>query len=329
MSRDDTPAASAAADWFLRQQMGEAVENDPAFRVWLAEADAHRIAWQNACDAWASFDEEPDMLLAGIRQAALQARPPRRIARPVLWGVGSAVAAGVAALIAFQPGLFHMPAAPDGTDRPIARLAYDTPADARRDVTLPDGSHITLDRDTAMTATLYQRHREIALTRGQAYFAVAHDAARPFTVTAGGSKVTALGTEFDVLTQPQGMQVLLVSGRVAVADGDHNLKLAPGEGYDSTPGVRHVTRPDMAARLAWRDGYVEFSGEPLGRAVVEMNHGAAHHIVMHDKGIADLPMVTGRFKAGDTERFARALADIYGLTVLHRPDGTIELRRVR
>lgn len=317
-------AADAAADWLLRRQAGDDIERMAEFQAWLDADDAHCAAWQHALSVWGSFDEAPDLLLAGMRHAALAARPDRRIARSGWWAIGSAAAAAVVAL-AVHAGFAGWPGA-GSAEKPSAMLAFTTAAE-RKEVTLPDGSRVSLDSGTALTAALYRSHRDIRLAHGQAYFAVTHDGSRPLTVTAMGSSVTDIGTEFNVSAEPGGMQVLLIAGAVAVADGDHKLQLAPGESYDSSPGSKRIEHPDSHALLAWRDGYLEFTGEPLGQAVAEMNRYAIHPIVLRDPSIARLPSVAGRFKTGDTAQFAQALADIYGLKLVHLANGAIELRR--
>jgi transmembrane sensor len=323
---DQPDAAEAATHWLLRREAGEAVERMPEFQAWLDQAEAHRTAWHDARAVWDSFDEEPDLLLTGMRQAALAARPERRAGRGLWWMVGSAAAAAAAVVITVQAGYRARPIAPQA-ERPQATLAFATAPGDRQDVSLPDGTRVTLDGGTALTAAFYASHREVALTRGQAYFNVVHDPARPFTVRAMGSTITDIGTEFDVLARPQGMQVLLVQGAVAVADGDRRLNLVPGQSYDSSPGARRIERPDALALLAWRNGYIEFTGEPLGQAVAAMNRYAVHPIVVTDPTIASLPSVSGRFKVGDTVHFAEALADLYGLKLVHLPNGAIALRR--
>ncbi len=68
----------------------------------------------------------------------------------------------------------------------------------RRDVTLADGSVVHLDVDSEINVSFSSGHRDITLVNGRALFEVAHDASRPFVVSAGQSHTTALGTHFQV-----------------------------------------------------------------------------------------------------------------------------------
>jgi transmembrane sensor len=77
-------------------------------------------------------------------------------------------------------------------------LAFQTSAGERRAFDLPDGSRITLDADSVLNVQMLPDRRSLQLARGEAYFEVAKDAARPFLVRAGGAVVRAVGTAFDV-----------------------------------------------------------------------------------------------------------------------------------
>jgi transmembrane sensor len=76
--------------------------------------------------------------------------------------------------------------------------AYSTGPSEHRIVELPDGSKITLGARTELSTHYTANRRVIFLDRGEAWFDVAHNPSRPFTVLAGVGAITALGTQFDV-----------------------------------------------------------------------------------------------------------------------------------
>lgn len=86
--------------------------------------------------------------------------------------------------------------------------------------TLPDGSSVTLYAQAKLSypTAFSPSSRELHL-EGKAYFDVAKDAARPFSVYAGATKTTALGTSFTINTQEKNQRtsIILHSGKVAVA----------------------------------------------------------------------------------------------------------------
>ncbi len=134
----------------------------------------------------------------------------------------------------------------------------ETGSDQRRRLALADGSVVYLNRDTAVTLTAA---REVALRRGEIYVEVAEDpAAARFIVSTPQRQLTALGTKFDVRVAPEGTQLQVTQGKVAVSDlqlpvlaGQQLMLEGPAEGQpDISPAPRAThtiewTRDLMAA----------------------------------------------------------------------------------
>ena len=77
--------------------------------------------------------------------------------------------------------------------RAAATQHYATAATRQQQVALVDGSVVNLNVGTDVQVALTPSARRVTLTAGEAHFAVAHDTARPFIVTAGGVVVTSVG----------------------------------------------------------------------------------------------------------------------------------------
>lgn len=93
-------------------------------------------------------------------------------------------------------------------------FAYSTAPGERKEFALRDGSRVTLDADSALNVDFTAGHRSLNLARGEAYFQVAKDPARPFVVNASGTQVRAIGTQFDVRIADRRMVVAVVEGAV-------------------------------------------------------------------------------------------------------------------
>src|SRR5581483_8011498 len=78
-------------------------------------------------------------------------------------------------------------------------------------ITLRDGSRIVLSAQTRLWVRETSRARSISLQQGEALFTVAADRSRPFTVSVGTVAVRALGTEFSIRRQAEGVVDALVS----------------------------------------------------------------------------------------------------------------------
>ena len=100
----------------------------------------------------------------------------------------------------------------------------------RQKVLLPDGSVVAL---YGQAKIIYRDpfaadKREITL-EGQASFNVARDVAKPFTVKAGSTTTTVLGTCFNVQENEQGVTVRLYRGKVSVRAVVKEFVLSPGQ----------------------------------------------------------------------------------------------------
>ncbi|UXD70682.1 FecR family protein [Sphingobacterium faecium] len=86
--------------------------------------------------------------------------------------------------------------------------------------TLPDRSKVRLfAQSTIRYPNHFSNQNRVIYLDGKAYFSVAKDASRPFSVYASGTKTTALGTSFTIDTRNQAkhISVTLHTGKVVVA----------------------------------------------------------------------------------------------------------------
>jgi transmembrane sensor len=201
---------------------------------------------------------------------------------------------------------------------------YATGVGEERVLKLADGSSVRLDTDTRLTVALSASARRVHLMQGQAYFEVAHDTSRPFTVEAGPMQVRAVGTKFDVRQDGQTARVTLVEGVVEVRGrGSATWVLQPGE--QVSVGVTQAKTPANAgSATSWTQGRVVFQGLPLGQAIDEINRYTTHKIRLADAAVASVP-VTGSFETGDSSAFVSAVSDLHGLRAMTQPDGSIAL----
>src|SRR5262249_14209034 len=93
---------------------------------------------------------------------------------------------------------------------------YRTADTERLTTRLEDGSQVTPNSDTALETFFTATERRILLKSGQAYFEVAKERNRPFSVEVNGRQVIALGTAFDIRVQPTGAQVTITEGAARV-----------------------------------------------------------------------------------------------------------------
>jgi transmembrane sensor len=322
MSLSTVPSEEAkaqAADWFARLNRRDVSSADmEAFRLWR-KAPGHKEAYDAVDAFWRksqALQDDPDMK-AALADAVARTSPSAPPRRPMRLGYG--LAFGVLLLAAAGGGYALW-----------APATYATAVGEQRTVRLADGSTLTLDTGSKALVRLGKARREIELVRGQAMFEVAHDAARPFTVTAGETAVTALGTRFDVRRDGAGATVTLVKGSVEVREGDGATprvwRLSPGQMVRTTAPAPQPVKIDAAAATSWTTGRLEFHDVALGAAVAEFNRYERRRIELA-QGPWTQDRVSGVFDVDDTETFVRSIAELHDLQVSHPSKSVIRLAR--
>src|SRR5690606_13001818 len=103
---------------------------------------------------------------------------------------------------------------------------YATEIGEQKTVQLSDGSELVLNTNTRVLIDYTDSKRRAILDQGEAYFKVAEDAQRPFSVDAGVRSIAVLGTEFNVQKTGGGLTVAVVEGLVAVHRPEEKLLLS-------------------------------------------------------------------------------------------------------
>jgi len=302
-----------AGAWRIRIEADERVADSSEFLAWFAEP-ANRDAYARACATWDAFEDHlaAPQLIAVRRDALERARqasmfrfvPTRRRIAAAAAGLLLAVGAGI--------GVWHTLAAPS---------EYATGLGERRVVTLSDGSRLSLDSDTAVRVHYTKAVRQLVLERGRARFDVAHNIARPFTVTAGDETVVAVGTSFDVERLGQKVLVTLIEGRVVVKTAStaqdtpaevlrKPVALAAGQelvaNADTKPSIMPASLP---VATAWETGRLVLNNETLGEAVERINRYTDKPLLV-DPSVANV-RISGVFNAGDVASFVDAVTSYF------------------
>ncbi len=134
-------------------------------------------------------------------------------------------------------------------------------------IMLSDGSKVILNSESQISYPKYFTDSTRLITlKGEAYFEVARDVARPFTVLANGIKTTALGTSFNINSRSPKVKVSLATGKVVVQnalekfnDESHHF-LVPGEAiaFNSKSNVATLSKFDYKSDFLWKDGVLYF-----------------------------------------------------------------------
>jgi transmembrane sensor len=186
-----------------------------------------------------------------------------------------------------------------------------------------------MNTDTVLRVAADGRGRMVWLEKGEAYFQVRHDDAHPFTVMAGGHRVTDLGTKFLVRTDAQRLQVSLVEGSIRFDAPDGRMRepllLSPGDSVTAKENTIVVTRNsprELAKDLGWRRGVLVFDNTTLAAAAAEFNRYNREKIVIADQSVAQL-RIDGTFPNENLSVFAHAAQQLFELHIVERDGKTV------
>lgn len=320
----------AAAEWDARLRGAKmSFRERRAFQAWLRQDPGHVAAHDRLQAALAALRDHARLAeLSALREEAVNS--VRKLRRRRTAGVASLAAAAALLLV------FGIASQTERGAELAAQLRGDsifgTAPNERTRVTLADGSVVTLDASTRLTAHLEPRRRTITLLAGRALFEVAHDRQRPFVVRAGDRTITALGTVFDVRLSPRELRVTLAEGSVAVRPvhaqrGSTESILKPREAFVESAGapLPKLVTVDTDKALGWAHGQVFFENDTLASAVEEMNQHAAVKITV-DPAAADLRL-SGMFLTGNQSAFVEALQLAMPVAVRRDDEGRLVVYR--
>jgi transmembrane sensor len=284
--REELRAWEIAADAMANAKQAEE-------RAWAMGEAAAAKAWSMEDRAWAKVE-------ARIAEAEGKGRviPIRRV-QWQRWAVAAAVVVGVliAARWIMQPAAERFAS----LNEPL-------------DVLLADNSAVVLSPGTSMDARM-GRERSITL-KGEAYFAVQRDEARPFVIEAGDVQVTVLGTAFTVAAYDTSdiVEVRVRSGRVRVEAGVDTLTLIAGQHARYRKSRHLLERAPAPPAEVWGWRIIHFDRAPLDEVARQLERIYKVNVVFNNASLARCTL-TAEFDDEPIEAILGVIADTFGLTL--------------
>ncbi|MBS0420026.1 MAG: FecR domain-containing protein [Proteobacteria bacterium] len=217
------------------------------------------------------------------------------------------------------------------------RNTYSTDIGEQRSIILADGSTLDLNSRSRVRVRYSEKQRDLDLVEGQALFRVAHNAARPFVVHSGATRVLAVGTQFDVYRKGAATVVTVVEGRVEVSadrsaagpsgaaatlppteesssTGANGILLAAGEQLSVPAGnsaseqtaAAAVHAANVATATAWTQHNLVFDSSPLTEVADEFNRYNKRRLVITALDVGNM-RISGRFSSADPTLFLKFL----------------------
>ncbi|MEO1247327.1 MAG: FecR domain-containing protein [Pseudomonadota bacterium] len=326
-----------ASDWIARLDRTLTEDEEKRLEEWLRADPRNEETLSTVLRVWNKAESLG-------RLSALFPKPVTRSGRdqPLLWAAAAAVtvvtvlsAAWVFSNDAAQP--LENSAPPLVADR--NPRVFETAIGEREDVTLPDGSIVTLNTNSLLEIAFDQEQRRNVLHRGEASFTVAHDPDRPFAVHASDNVVTAVGTVFHLeITNDDHVELVVTDGKVIVdtplAQRPSPSTAAPilvSAGEEATLGdARPVVRPidpgDVQLRLSWHQDKLVFRGETMEQVEHEIRRYTNIEFVYLDDSIRQ-ESVGGLVLDGDVNGFLKGLDASFDIQYQHIGESRVLLSR--
>jgi transmembrane sensor len=337
----------AACEWFVEFRAGEPDERARrSFHAWLRESPAHMAAYLEVAASWAESGAGDVGKRWSVEELVLQARAePDNVmvlsssaAMPESGAINTEVGRR-AQSASGRPAYLFRPRAVVAAASIVLVLGlalagwfsrqpevYATTVGEQRVVTLADGSVIRLNARSKLKVKFEKQRRAVELLEGQALFQVAKDVHRPFTVASDGTRVQAVGTEFDVRRNHASLVVTVVEGRVAVFDIPAAVKrsasnagpvyVSAGEQVTVSPAGPGSAKPiDPAIATAWTHRQLVFEATPLSEVAEEFNRYNVRRLVIRDPALQTFE-VDGVFSSPDPAPLIRFLRSKPGVRVI-------------
>jgi transmembrane sensor len=349
------PPRSNGADWeaLARYYAGECTDAEAAaIRAWLAahpseaarfeaiEAAIQRVS----ADLHADIDVEAALKrVAARRDEAAQSKPrlvpaatpdraswkPLPASRSATWGWRiPALAAAAVGAIALGTLVWRGRSGTAPTVVASAPRQVLTGVGQRDSVRLDDGSRVLLGPMSRLTVLAgYGEATRTVELRGEGFFDVRHDDARPFVVRAGDAVIRDVGTTFTVESSDSSqIRVVVTSGSVQIStptDSSGGL-LQAGDVADVRRGQGPVIRRKVAneSDLAWTRGQLAFRNAPLTTVADELKRWYGLELVLADSSLRGRTLNT-TFVRESREQALRIIELTLGVRIEMRGDTAI------
>jgi transmembrane sensor len=198
--------------------------------------------------------------------------------------------------------------------------------------TLSDGSVITLNKHSLITFPdkFTGDTREITLNKGEAFFNIAPNKAKPFLIHINNAVVKVVGTSFNIKTNASKTEVIVETGIVQVINTVQQIKrkvivrLTPKQKADidhKSGVIKKVTNTDRLYNY-YLTNQIVANKTPLWRVVQVLNDAYAANIVIDNKDIANKTLNTTLI-IGSLNENLEIIRQTFNVQIIHKANKTI------
>lgn len=170
---------------------------------------------------------------------------------------------------------------------------YETGIGETLEVILEDESVILLNESSTLSISkLFNEEDRLVQFSGEAYFDIARDTEKPFIIESKGSRITVLGTSFNVDARPddETIQVDVTSGRVSLSEiGKEESQIFLTEGMR---GILDLTNKELVSKtysnenfLSWSSNTLEFKDLKMEEVVEDISKHFKTEVKINNEAI--------------------------------------------
>ena len=197
------------------------------------------------------------------------------------------------------------------------RVVFTTENEVKK-IALADGSVVWLNENTRFEypVAFADDAREVLLD-GQAYFEIAKNPKKEFSITGGVTKVSVLGTSFDLVSKANYTNVNVTSGRVSVSlneDASKELILVKGQRATYNNNLLKGGESFESNASSWMTNNFVFKSTPLSE-VADILSKHFDVVIKLDEAINKC-LITSSFENKNLEEILGVLKEIAAIKVI-------------
>ncbi|WP_158557092.1 FecR family protein [Mucilaginibacter conchicola] len=173
----------------------------------------------------------------------------------------------------------------------VKLIDYKTARGQRATLSLSDGSTITLGPDSKLSyPESFAGNRRDVYLQGEAFFEVAKDPQKPFTVHSYELETRVVGTSFKIdAFKNDPLEVSVVTGKVRVSSLVNGQKkqlatMLPGDHISWFKGQPTTDKRDILETLAWANNKLIFNNQELSRILAALER--AYNVTIDSKKLS-------------------------------------------
>lgn len=156
-----------------------------------------------------------------------------------------------------------------------------TPIATNFNFVLSDGTKVWLNTESELKFPVeFNDSERVVYLKGEAYFDVSHNAAKPFKVICEDDEIKVLGTSFNVRSyEGERMFTTLVTGKVNISNHGTSVDIQPGMQAVSDKSQITVRKVNVNKFTSWKNGIFYFENDDLTDVLQQISKWYAVDII--------------------------------------------------